>query len=88
MKNFLLLFIAFATISSVSYASFPVSETNDVISIENSETSIDNNIEFLEIENNEVNNAIAPPLELDWSVKIMLLIIIVASLGYLLFVPV
>jgi hypothetical protein len=83
MKKFLLLFIAFTTLTTVSYASFPVSETTNVQVIEKSETSTTNNIEFVESETNEVSNSdLSGIFDLHWSLRIL----IGLALGFVLFI--
>jgi len=86
MKKLILLFIAVTTFTTVSYASFPVSETTNNQSIEKSEISTVNNIEYVGSETNEANNS-ALPYELSLVMKIVLGIFILMMVYYLLFVP-
>jgi len=78
MRYILLLFVALTTISTASYASFPVSETINVQDIEKSEISITNNIEFSDREINEINeiNEVNQPspgiMDLHWSIRLLI----------------
>ena len=82
MKKILLLFIALTTLTAISYASFPVSETTNVQVIEKSETSIANNIEFVENETNEVSN----PYNSFWDIPWYLRLLMGMAIGVILFV--
>ncbi|MBT6649926.1 MAG: hypothetical protein HOB54_00985 [Flavobacteriales bacterium] len=82
MKKILLLFIALTTLTAISYASFPVSETTNVQVIEKSETSIANEIEFVESETNVVSN----PYNSFWDIPWYLRLLMGMAIGVILFV--
>ncbi len=72
MKNFLLLFAMSLMLSSVAYASFPVSETANITVIEKSEIPTTNSIEVVESEINEVSNPAPGIRDWHWTLRFLL----------------
>ncbi len=72
MKKILLLFIAFTTLTTLSYASFPVSEKDDITVIEKSEIPTTNSIEVVESEINEVSNPAPGITDWHWTLRFLL----------------
>lgn len=85
MKYLLLLIAALTTATTASYASFPVTETTNAQAIEKSEIFTTNNIKFVESETNLVNAPAPGIMDLHWSVRILLGLVLGVSLAVLLF---
>ncbi len=85
MKYILLLIVALTTITTASYASFPVSETTNAQTIKMSEISKTNNIEFVESETNLVSAPAPGIMDLHWSIRLLIGLLLGVSLAVLLF---
>jgi hypothetical protein len=85
MKYLLLLIVALTTATTASYASFPVTETTTAQAIENSEIFTTYNIEFVESETNLVSAPAPGIMDLHWSVRLLIGLVLGVSIMVILF---